>query len=341
MKYKFRVIVGLMAGLGAFLAVSGQASAYVNENINLTGERGIALSPLRLSADITPGQTVSGEFRVRSTGSRTQNVFAEITPYSVLGEDYGADFNTVTPRNEIIRWTTLGIDSEKSGDGCQITSRDTGKNRIYFTLRSKEECYVKYEIAVPKNAPSGMQYAGFFVQNVAEGDDELDGGAGVLSQHRIGLVLHAANRSGGEDECGEIIRRQVPFWVFSGPIETNYTVKNCGGLDFYVDERMEVRNLFGKLVYKSEYGKAETVVMADTTRFIKKPSWDEPGIGVYRVRQVVKMFGKEYAVEEWSICIPFWLLIAILIAIVVFVLALVFGVKKSKQKRKNMRKFGR
>jgi len=341
MKNRFKIMTGLVVGLGMFLVGSSQVSAYVNKDIILTGEQGVAISPVTLDIDIKPGKTASGEFRVRSTGSKAQKAFAELMPYSVSGEDYKADFATVTPRNEIMRWTTLDMDAEKSGDGCKITSRDAKQNRIYFDLRSQEECYVTYEIKVPENAPLGMQYVGFFVQNIVEGESGSESGAGVLSQHRIGAVLRASNRVGDDDGCGELIKQRVPFWIFDGPMETDYTVKNCGGLDFYVNERLEVRNLFGKLIYKSEYGEDGTVVMAETTRFVKRPSWEDHGIGVYKVRQIVKMFGKEYAIEKWSFCIPLWLLVAMLVAVAVFVLACLFGAKKSKQKRQNMRKFGR
>jgi hypothetical protein len=259
---------------------------------------------------------------VRSTGRRDQDVFAEIAPFSVTGDNYASpDYVNKTARNEILRWITLTL------EGCDSTAKEPGK--IYFTMRPQEECYINYKIDVPKNAPVGSQHAAFFVQTVA--DDNISEGSGIVKSHRIGAILYASNRSGNVIERGKLINQSIPLWVFSGPLQTSALIENSGNIDFDAEIEIEIFSLFGNSVYKSE-PPSTYIIMAETTRFITE-NWSNPSVGIFKTRQTVNMLGEVHVTEKWSLLMPLWLLIAIIMAIVVSIIALIYGRKEKKNKK--------
>lgn len=320
---KYKTIFSLAATLGAAFLVSGTANAFINEDIVIQSSNGFALSPMSLKAEITPGETIEGEFRVRSVADTTQDVFADATPYSVTNDQYNADYSTVNYRNTLYKYATISLD-DRGKDGCKITK--TEENRIYFTLRSQEECYVTYKIDVPLDIPAGSQYVSFGVQQVPDSADGSTGG--VIRSNRIATILYAKNPHGNTFEKGELIYQDIQKWVFSGPLKTTASLKNEGNIDFDVVSNIEVRNLFGSLIYKPEKEQTQ-VVMAETTRVISN-DWSTPGVGIYRVSQTVKYLGKESTIQKLVFCIPIWLIWSIVICLIVFILAVVYGARKRK-----------
>jgi len=319
MLVKKSILLGLFAAAVFTFAAAGPTFAYINENIELDQETGFSLSPMRLQTDIMPGVVSEGKFRVRSTGRRDQNMFAEIVPFSVTGSNYDSpDYANFTQRSEIIRWITISL------EGCDATAKEAG--RVYFSMRPQEECYIQYKIDVPANAPAGSQHAALFVQDVV--DDSM-GGTGVIKSHRIGAVLYASNRKGDIEEQGKILKQDIPFWVFSGPLNTGALIENSGNIDFNAEIEIEVRNLFGQKVYTSEHP-SKYIVLAETTRYITE-NWSHPGVGIFKTKQTVRMLGEAHAIEKWSFLVPMWLLIIVLIVVVVVFIARRYGRKNNKK----------
>jgi hypothetical protein len=319
-KYFAVTILGVLAAVGVSLTAVGSASAYINEDIVSGGNPvGISISPTDIRLSLDPGTVKDGQITVRSTGTETQEVFATIAPFSVSGAEYTQNFSNKTARNEIVNWTSINI------EGCDINSIDEEKGRIYFTMRPKEECKLSYRVSVPDNAPGGAQYAALFIQQ-SDTAENKQSGIGINTIGRIGIVMFGTI-SGETHESGELVSQKIPFWVFSGPIETLATVRNSGNIDFDTTYEIEVFNLFGSQVYKSD--PKSSIVMADTTRGIPV-KWEESSIGIYNVKQTVSFLGGDpYIKEGLVICIPLWLLLVILAAIAIFVVAFIYGRKKA------------
>jgi len=328
-----KILVGVLGMVGVVtLTISNSAYARINEDIVLKdGGVGIAISPARTQFDISPGSTTTGKMRVRGTGQDTNLVFAQLSPFSVENYTYQQNFNNTTQRNEILRWSSLEL-----SECDEVPMSDSSKTKIYFELRPQEECFVDYIISTPANAPGGSQHMALFVQSYVENTID-SGSAGIVSSHRIGMTMFASNRDGKVDEQGRLIKQDIPFWVFSGPLKTAMTIENSGNIDFNATVEIETKNLFGNIVYKSEKPK-EVIVMAGTIRTTSS-DWDSAGIGIYQTTQTVRFLGEEHVKTKWSFLIPLWLLIAILIALSIFVLSVVYGFRKKSSKSKKMRNF--
>ncbi|GHU07126.1 hypothetical protein FACS189431_1200 [Alphaproteobacteria bacterium] len=318
------IVLGLAGVVGIALAAHGSASAFINNRIEITGAQGFALSPVIISMDISPGVVSEGEFRVRSTASETQELVAGIEPYSVMGENYSANFSEWTPRNEMVRWTNLDL----TGDECSIDYFDDD-GYMHFTVRSQEECYVSYTVDTPSDAPSGSQHASFFVKDVPKPNMTS---TGVIPVHKIGITVSANNNSGDANVCGKVENQGFPFWVQEGPLNTDYLMKNCGNLDFYSDVDMEVYNLLGNLVYKNSEP-VRKLIFAETSRRVAI-SWETADIGIYNVKQTVKYLGEEKTSSAPVFMIPIWLVIIILVILLGIIARIYYGRKNKKSKKK-------
>jgi hypothetical protein len=288
-----------------------------------TGERGFAVSPAVISVDIATGKTTEGEYKVYSTASETWRMRAGVSPLSVTGENYEMDTIHFTPRNEVVRWTTLGL------RGCEIEKYDG--DMMYFSLQPREECWVQYRIDVPTDAPSGSQHMSFWVEDLANASELKYAGsnAGVKQNNRIGLSISANNADGESKLCGEILEQNIPFWVQKSPFETNYLIENCGNLDFYADVSLKVDSLFGRELYRSEKPE-RNLVFAETTR--RTPiGWTEANIGIYKVTQTVKYLGETHPITKWVLLMPVWLII-VFVAIILAIIFLIVRIKSRSRK---------
>lgn len=139
----------------AAVAVCQTVPATINDNIELINDTvGISISPASSEQiNLRPGDSYDGSFRVRQTGRETNDVFAEISPYTAGSADYDSwDFETVKEHTKITNWLTINLDSD-----CSEGRRENGK--IFFTMRPKEECHISYHIDVPADAFGGSQHA--------------------------------------------------------------------------------------------------------------------------------------------------------------------------------------
>lgn len=345
-----KFLVGVLGTVGVItLTVSGSAHAWINEKIDLQGgDIGVAISPAKAKIDIIPGTTTTGEMRIRATGQKTNLFFVELVPFSVSNGDYVQDFSTRSSRNEILRWTTLSVsgkvvdnDGRATGgfDGCDpVDMPDSSETKIYFDMRSQEECWVTYNIDTPSNAPSGAQHAALFVQSYV--DETAGGSIGVASSHRVGMTMYATNNSGTTELKGQLVKQNIPFWVFSGALNTDAAIENQGNLDFGASVSIEIKNLMGNVVYTSPNipDASQPVIMAETTRNVSS-NWDESSIGIYNVTQTVRFLDQEHVTTKLVFVIPLWLVITVLVLIAIIVIAIIYGRSKHTAKHKRMRRF--
>ena len=321
MKFKYMLaalgVVGV-AGV-ALLSCGGDAMAEINDKIVLQGEEfQIAISPAYTQFDIVPGSTTSETIRVRNVGSMETDLKIGISSLTVSDETTVAG----TPRNEIIDWTTIELD-----DGCTVTDEKDGE--LFVHMRVKEECFVTFSTATPLNAPFGEQYMSVYFQEV-----RVDDGGSVQVIRSIGANIFGTNRTGESsgDMCGRVKDQMIPFWILDAPLTTTATVENCGRLNFITTVKLEVRNLFGRLMHE-EVSPQERILMVDSKREIRD-SWDDASIGIYKVKQTVEMLGETYVKEKWTFVIPLWLILVVLGCILVIILAVVYDRKRRMKKAK-------
>jgi hypothetical protein len=221
-----------------------------------------------------------------------------------------------------MKWVSFELE-----EGCKV-DKTAANGDIYFTMRPQEECFVKYSIKVPETPPSGAQYMSIFIEQVPKEEAE-----GVEHLNRFGILLRGNVNDGKASISGKIIQQTTPFWVVSGALETTTTIKNDGNMDFNAEIELEVKKLFGGVAYKTEEP-VRYAIMAETTRVVPS-DWNEPKMGIYKVKQTVRMLGTENIKEGWCLVMPMWFLMVVLAALVVCVLAVVYG---RKEKRSNSKK---
>ena len=322
-----KLIVIATAVLGVSLLAVTQVFAVINEGIQLRNNSvGIAVSPVSSQRlNFVPGDNYEGQFRVRQIGRDTNEVFAEVTPYSagVESEYENSDFYNPNARTEITKWITLSLDQ------CDITSRQSGK--IYFTMRPKEECYIKYTINVPLSAKGGSQRAAIFIQSV-ENEEQNSGTGGVESVYRMGYMVYADIDGPGADYSGRVIENNIPWLFFDPPVFVTNKVQNSGNSDFTVKYEMEAKNVFsGASNFTTE---KEKLLLSDSTR-ADKVTWEgSPFLGLYNVTQKITFLDETSEVTKLVLIVPIWLIIIIVIVILLLVIARVMKKRDRKRSRR-------
>jgi len=321
-------LIGIaVAILGVSILAATQVFAVINENIQLRNNSvGIAVSPGNSDRlEFVPGDYYEGSFRVRQVGRETNKVFAEVTPYSAGAEsDYeNSNFYNPNASTEIVNWITLNLDK------CDIDSRQGGK--IYFTMRPREECFVKYRIAIPLSAKGGSQRAAIFVQSeVREGQNQ--GLGGVESSYRMGYMIYADIDGPDARFSGRVIENNIPWLFFDPPIFVTNKLENSGNSDFNVKYEMEAKNVFsGASNFTSEKDK---MVFADSTR-ADKITWEgSPFLGMFNVTQKITFLDETSEVTRLVLIVPIWLIIIVAVVIALLIIA---RVMKTRERRRNRR----
>ena len=331
MRYKKSLLlVGLVLASGIALAGAGSVSAVINKDIVINRNVGIAVSPMlndRLTLD--PGSTTEGRFRVRFPGVETTDVFAAVSPYAAgtgTGYETGV-FDKSSAFTKITDWTTLGLED------CTITKQEAGK--IYFTMRSQEECYVTYKIAVPADAYGGSQHAAIFVQTIP--DKDAKGTGAIINSYRIGYLIKNDVSGPGARAEGKVIETKIAGPIlFTPPITSSALVKNTGTLDFDAEYKMTVKTFFRK---KEVYSKdSKSLVMADTQRLLNG-KWDKtPALGLFRVTVETTVLGETSTLTKTVLVIPISLIVAIIVAILLLILWIYVKASKGKRGRKQVAK---
>ena len=324
-----RVLVVLLGVVALAVLPFGSVSAVINDGIRQKElDFSVAISPPTIEFDLTPGATSSEKIRVRNTGQKEVDLKIGVAPMTVIGEDYNTDYSKNTPRTEITRWTSLKLES-----GCSAYKTDSD-GIMYVHLRVKEECFVTFSTKTPANAPYGSQHMSVFFEEYMEVEGE-----GVSMIRSIGASIYGTNRTGGSDKdaCGKIVSQKVPFWIFGGPLDTKATVENCGVLDFHATVDIEVRNLFGGVIYEDSEQPVDKIIMAETTRAIDD-SWKDAKIGIYKTKQTVKFLGEDHEIEKLTFIVPAWLIIVILLCVAAIVLSVIYGRKKKQTLKQRSRR---
>ena len=279
----------------------------------------MTISPPSQRIVLTPGEDFNGSVTVSSSSTAKNGLKYSVTVGAFsLGtdEDGNVDYNdvdvdTVTGYNQIMEW----IELKKEQGEVEIGGTDT----IPFTIH------------VPENAPAGGQYATIIVQN----DTGLDntGGKGVSIESKVRFASNIFAEVTGDTEAkGSIIENNIPSFILSNQLSATSVVKNDGNVHTDADYILQVWPLFGdEELYTNEEKPDTNLVMPGAERYHSK-TVTTPSIGVFRVKQTIKVFGETSVVEKTVIVCPLWLLFIILFVIIGLIIW-VFMKYKKKSKR--------
>lgn len=269
----------------------------------------IQLTPAQIELELEPGKTTVETFEVQNTGAKDLSFEVSVAPYGVTGEDYKSDFTTETKYNDLAKWITL---SDKGG-----TVEPNGSKEITITIQ------------VPEDVPAGGQYAIVLAKMVSDGSGEDS--TAVSVERQVGLVLYS-NIDGDTREDAKVAENKVSSFLFEPPITATSVVENNGNVHVEATYTLQVSSIFGgEEIYTNEENPQKALILPETRRF-NSISWDgAPQLGLFKVKQTVKVLDDVSVVEKVVFICPIWfmfIVILIIFCVVFWIISRVRGRNK-------------
>lgn len=284
--------------------------------------RVIAISPTNEQIVLIPGETFRGGFKVANPHDVESDLhyLVSLAPFNEIKgvdsrDDYGdLDLETKTNWNQIVDWTTIVNDSG--------TVKPNGEETIEFTIK------------VPEDAPAGGQYMALLVKENPEYADQGEGTVGVKEAMQMAFVVFA-EVAGETREEGAILENNMPSFLLSNSLEAESMVKNNGNVHTNASYVLQVWPMFSdEEICTNEEDPSTSFVMPETERYHKE-TCELPSVGIFRVKQTVKIFGETSVVEKVVIVCPIWLLFIIIFAIFALIFYFVAKAKARKKAAKS------
>lgn len=282
----------------------------------------MTLSPMTQKIILSPGEEYRGSLNISNPNSSTQNLEYKLSvgPFRQTSsdgsiDDYdNVDTTTITNYNQIMDWI--------------IFNKDSG----YVTPNSTET--VSFSILVPENAPAGGQYATILVTDVTDYNEKEDGNIAIKSISQIGSIIYA-EIAGETIDDGTILNNDIPSFLLNNSLEATSMVKNNGNVHTDAEYILQVWPLFGdEEICTNEENPEKSLVLPETERYHAQ-TCQLPTVGIFRAKQVVKIFGETSIVEKTIIVCPIWLLFIIIFAIIMLIS---YFIVKAKSRKKATRK---
>lgn len=279
----------VVANLSLSISLSSPVSAS-----EIPAER-LQISPGEQTFLLVPGETFRSTIKVQNTGSRSFNYQLSVTPYSVTDNKYSPDFETLNSYTTLSNWVTFDWETGVANPNDSIE--------------------VPFTINVPKDVPSGGQYAAIMAQ-IARPESTPDHSSGntigITAVARAAMLLRATI-PGNTREEGAIIENNVPSFLFTNPITVSSLVKNTGNIHIEAKYALQVFPLFSdEEVYTTEENPDTRTILPETSRF-HTLSWDgAPQLGLFRVVQTVSFLNETSKTSRILFICPMWFLLIIL-----------------------------
>lgn len=281
----------------------------------------LTVSPQHESIVLNPGETFHGTIKVSNASTSTRSTDYEVsvgsfsrTKGSNSLDDYG-DINYIdrSTYNMIMDWITI---EEPNG-----------------SVEPNETVVVPYTIEVPKDVPAGGQYASFIVKDATKLVSEGEGVA-VDNVLQVLSILYA-EVTGDTRQEGEITTNSMPSFLLNGPLTAESMVRNSGNVHTRAEYTFQVWPLFSdEEVCTNEEDPETSMILPDTERYHAQ-TCELPSVGIFKAKQVVKIFDKVSIVERTVIICPLWLLFLMLFVIIAIVIWVVMRVRGNKKRGRN------
>ncbi len=275
----------------------------------------IGISPAKSAIELKPGQTTTGQFRVSNVGEGDFEYYIEVGPYQVAGENYDVDLVTQNNYTRITEWITIEGEA-KTGTLKPHSSSD----------------YITYKVTVPEDIPAGSQFAVIKATAVNPTDDST--GFTIENRTSAGMIVYATVDGGSIRKEAKILENKFPTFLSAGPFNASALVENNGNVYAEAKYTLKVTSIFSDedVLYNNEDEEGTTSIILPETKRLREQSWQNvPMIGIFKVKQTVRIFDEYSEVENIVIVCPFWL-------IVVFILFIIFVVFYLRSKIKARKK---
>lgn len=286
---KFKNVAGLLV---AFLAVMFFGSGMtIPVNAEEVPAYRIGVTPTQQAfPELKPGEEYQGSFKVRNTGSQELDFEISFSPYSISDEAYNPNFSNTSSYTSLKDWISV---EESSGHA-----------------NAGQEQEIKYTIKVPEDAHGGTQMAA--IMATAKNASNSSGSTAVETVKQVAYLVYG-NVDGEIKKSGLILENKIPTFFFSPPITVTSVVENTGNIYTAAEYKLQVFPLFSdEEVYTNEEEPEKNMVFPDTKR-MHQISWDgAPQLGIFKVKQTVKIFDEESVVEKIVFLCPIWFIFIVL-----------------------------
>ena len=259
------------------------------------------------------GETYTGSILIANPKDATEDFYYKIStsPYSVIGENYMADFETISDWSRILEWTTL--------DDTEGTLKPNETKRIFYTIE------------VPKNAPAGGQYLKIGVTSNAAASGS---GGAVQDVFEIASLVFA-EIDGETTRGGRILEGKIPDFVTSSNPAVTAKFTNTGNVHETATTALYVKDLLGGgEIYpqNGENPEMESIIMPLSTRVVSRQIPNLPVVGIFEVKETISYRGDTMDVTSVMVVCPAWFILLIL-ATIASILGMVFYGRHLKRKK--------
>ncbi len=295
-------------------ALAGIATVYNANNTNAYSDTApyIGITPANSAMELIPGETYTGSFQVTNPGEVDFDYTISVKPYMVYGQDYSPDFKTENSHTLIKDWVVF---SSTSGH----LEPHTVSEKIF------------YNITVPEEIKVCGQYAAIAATATPKSGDD----SGIVNITSAAMIVYAAI-----DDCEanlggniHIVENKIPTFLLAPPLTTTSLVENDSNIHIDATYTLQVYSFFtGEEIYSNENEPATAIIMPETNRF-KAQTWENtPILGIFKVRQTIKVYDQESIEEKIVIICPLWLIILILFTITITIFWLRSRAKNRKSR---------
>lgn len=258
---------------------------------------------------LEPGKTYTGTYKVKNTGAKTFDFKMSFLPYTVKDETYEPVYSEDNTYTEITKWITLNV--------------------MEGTLEAGEEQVIEYTIDVPETAHGGAQ-AATIISTMQPPKGESSGNS-VGTTQQLGYVVFG-NVDGQVIKTGKVLENSVPGFLFNPPIYGTSLVENTGNVYTSAEYKLQVFPLFSdEEVYTNEETPDKNIIFPETKRY-NEVKWEgAPQLGIFRVRQTVKIFDEESVTEKMVFLCPIWFLFIVILIIFCAIFWIVSRVMRRKK----------
>ena len=274
------------------------------------------ITPMSQNIELKAGETYEGTLTIANPADAKQDFYYKITvsPYTVIGEDYKADFATTSAYSEIVNWIKI---EEPTG-----------------VLKPNESKKVSYKIVVPESAPAGGQYASLMVSS----NDEVnaEGGATINNVIEMASIIYA-DIDGETVRDGKMDEATIPGFVTTMPIQIGTRFTNNGNTHEVAKIDLTVKSFFSSsTIYpeSDENGAIAEVIMPGTTRYVTRDITNLSPLGIYEVTQSISYLGENYQIKQTVIACPVWFMALVAVTVGAIITLIIARVKKKRSGRK-------
>ena len=289
-----------------------------SDNMQSESNNYFTVTPMSQRVSLKPGEVYNGSITViNPVNSEVDfNYKVEVTPYSVVGENYTADLATRMNYNMMVDWVKI---EEPTG-----------------TLKPNNSKEIKFSIKVPKDAPGGGQYATIAVSQ-DQSSASKDGGVAVNNVFEMASLIYAEVAGETKHET-EILENEIPGFVTSSPITLKALLKNSGNIHETATIIIEAKDFFSGNVLvdtENDANKYTELVMPETTRAVERDINENlPALGIVHVEQTIYYNGEQSVVTKDVIICPVWFIILMAVTITAIIASIVGIIRKHRKNKK-------